>query len=107
MVPFLVRAQNSQIHRIEKKKQGDESSGVGNSCTGFAFWLATRSEVRWWCGWPHNAVYVVFTLVCVCVSTIYMCGGQRTSFRNWFSPSTVGFGDRTQVISLVANTFIC
>lgn len=45
--------------------------------------------------------------VCGCVSTIYMCGSQRTSFRNWFSPSTVGLGDRTQVTSLVANTFTC
>lgn len=29
------------------------------------------------------------------------CIGQRTTFNSWFSPSTVGFKDGTQVIKFV------
>ena len=41
----------------------------------------------------------------VCVS---VCGGQRTTFRGWFSPSPVGSIDQSKTSeACMTNTFIC
>lgn len=52
--------------------------------------------------------YYYWLLLCVWVwAQAYCCAvykSQRTPFGGWFSPSTVGSGDRTKVVGLVRHT---
>lgn len=59
----------------------------------------------WWTIWPDLLIHYdwVFHVWVTCMYVLHVtcvCGGQRTTFRNQFSPPTWTTGDWTQVVRL-------